>query len=338
MKNEIKNLPQFVFYTAENGDVKLKIFLQDENLWLSQKMMAELFAVEINTINYHLKEIFSSQELEENSVIRKIRITAADGKRYLTTLYNLDAIISIGYRVNSKRATQFRIWSTKILKEYIIKGFAMDDERLKQGSAAFGKDYFEELLERVRSIRASERRIYQKITDIFAECSVDYDPNSQATQDFYAMVQNKFHFAISGKTAAEIIHSKADKNKPFMGLMAWKNSPKGRVLPSDVLIAKNYLGEKEIKRLERTVSGFFDYIENLIERRKAMTMLDMTDSVNKFLNFNEYKILEGKGKISKDQASKKALDEYQEFNKTQQIESDFDRVVKRLATGNGKKR
>ena len=330
MKNEIKNLPQFVFYTAENGDVKLKIFLQDENLWLSQKMMAELFAVETNTINYHLKEIFSSQELEENSVIRKIRITAADGKKYLTTLYNLDAIISIGYRVNSKRATQFRIWSTKILKEYIIKGFAMDDERLKQGSAAFGKDYFEELLERVRSIRASERRIYQKITDIFAECSVDYDPNSQATQDFYAMVQNKFHFAISGKTAAEIIHSKADKNKPFMGLMVWKNSPKGRVLPSDVLIAKNYLGEKEIKRLERTVSGFFDYIENLIERRKAMTMLDMTDSVNKFLSFNEYKILEGKGKISKDQASKKALDEYQEFNKTQQIESDFDREVKRL--------
>ncbi len=338
MKNEIKNLPQFAFYTTENGDVKLKIFLQDENLWLSQKMMAELFSVETNTINYHLKEIFSSEELEENSVIRKIRITAADGKKYLTTLYNLDAIISIGYRVNSKRATQFRIWSTKILKEYIVKGFAMDDERLKQGSAAFGKDYFEELLERVRSIRASERRIYQKITDIFAECSVDYDPNSQATQDFYAMVQNKFHFAISGKTAAEIIHSKADKNKPFMGLTVWKNSPKGRVLSSDVLIAKNYLGEKEIKRLERTVSGFFDYIENLIERRKAMTMLDMTDSVNKFLSFNEYKILEGKGKISKDQASKKALDEYQEFNKTQQIESDFDREVKKLGTNNSKKR
>jgi hypothetical protein len=292
--------------------------------------MAELFGVEVNTINYHLQEIFKSGELEENSVIRKIRITANDGKAYLNNFYNLDAIIAVGYRVNSKRATQFRIWATRVLKDYIIKGFALDDERLKQGEKVFGKDYFQELLEKVRSIRASERRMYQQITDIFAECSTDYNPLSDTTKEFFAMVQNKFHFAITGQTAAEIIKSKADKNKDNMGLTTWKNAPKGRILPSDVTIAKNYLQEKEIKRLERTVSGFFDYIENLIENRQTFTMEEFARSVDKFLNFNEYKILDGKGKISKEKADKKALEEYKEYNKHQKIESDFDREVKKL--------
>ncbi len=247
----MSNLPSkqsnFLFYTTPDGEVKIEVFLQDENVWLTQKKMAELFGVEVNTINYHLKEIFKSGELSENSVIRKIRITAGDGKQYLTNFYNLDAIISVGYRVNSRRATQFRIWATQKLKEYIIKGFVLDDERLKQGTKLFAQDYFQELLERVRSIRASERRIYQKITDIFAECSIDYDPQSEITKNFYAMVQNKFHYAITGQTAAEIIYNKADKSKPFMGLKTWKNAPKGRILPSDVTVAKNYLKEKEIK-------------------------------------------------------------------------------------------
>jgi len=319
-----------ILYTTPNGDVKLEVFLQDETMWLTQKRIAELFGVEVHTINYHLKEIFKSGELEENSVIRKIRITASDGKDYLTAFYNLDAIIAVGYRVNSKRATQFRIWATQILKEYIIKGFALNDEFLKQGERVFGKDYFRELLERIRSIRTSERRIYLQITDIFAECSIDYDPNSQTTKDFFATVQNKFHFAITGQTAAEIIYEKVDKNKPFMGLTTWKHSPRGRVLLSDVTIAKNYLSEKEIKKLERTISGFFDYIENLIENRQAFTMAEFTESVNKFLSFNEYKILGGKGKISHTQAENKALAEYADFNKTQSIESDFDKEVKKL--------
>lgn len=326
----------FVLYTTENGQVKLQVYLQDETLWLSQKMMAELFDVDVRTISEHLQNIFKTSELQEKSVIRKIRTTAADGKSYETNFYNLDAIIAVGYRVNSRKATQFRIWATQILKEYIIKGFAMNDERLKQGERLFGKDYFQELLERVRSIRASERRIYLQITDIFAECSIDYDPQSQTTKDFYAMVQNKFHFAITGQTAAELIHSKADRGKPHMGLSTWKNAPQGRVLASDVTIAKNYLDEAHIKRLERTVTGFFDYIENRIENRQTFSMKEFAESVDKFLSFNEYKILDGKGRISKEQADQKALREYEEFNKTQVIESDFEKEVKKMLGGKKK--
>ena len=292
--------------------------------------MAELFGVEIHTINYHLKEIFKSFELQEDSVIRKIRITATDSKNYNTNFYNLDAIISVGYRVNSSKATQFRIWATQTLKEYIIKGFVLDDNRLKQGKTLFGKDYFRELLLRIRSIRASERRIYQQITDIFAECSIDYDPNSEITQQFYAMVQNKFHFAITGKTAAEIIYQNADKTKENMGLTTWKNAPDGRILKTDVIIAKNYLQEYEIRQLERTVTGYFDYIEGLIERENTFTMKQLTDSIGRFLTFNDYKVLEGKGKVSKLQADKKAITEYESFNKTQKIISDFDKRIKNL--------
>jgi len=335
--NDLIPQPNFILYTSSDGAVKLEVFLQDETIWLSQKMMAELFGVDVRTVSEHLQNIFKSGELSEAAVVRKIRTTAADGKGYDTQFYNLDAIISVGYRVNSTRATQFRIWATQVLKEYIIKGFAMDDERLKQGEKVFGQDYFEELLERVRSIRASERRIYLKITDIFAECSIDYDPHSQTTKDFFATVQNKFHFAITGHTAAEIIHSKADHKKPHMGLTTFKNSPDGRVLTLDVKVAKNYLEEKEIKKLERTISSFFDYIELLIGNRQTFTMEDFAESVNKFLDFNEYRILDGKGKISKDQAEKKALAEYKEFNKNQQIESDFEKEIKKIQKPNKKK-
>jgi len=335
-KNKQPPQSEIILYTTPNGDVKLEVFLQDETMWLTQKKIAELFGVEVHTINYHLKEIFKSGELEENSVIRIFRITASDGKNYLTSFYNLDAIIAVGYRVNSRRATQFRIWATQILKEYVIKGFALNDEFLKQGERVFGKDYFRELLERIRSIRTSERRIYLQITDIFSECSIDYDPNSQTTRDFFATVQNKFHFAITGQTAAEIIYEKVDKDKPFMGLTVWKHSPRGRILLSDATIAKNYLSEKEIKKLERTISGFFDYIENLIENRQTFTMAEFAESVNKFLSFNEYKILGDKGKISHVQAENKALAEYTDFNKTQFIESDFDREIKKMLRARNK--
>jgi len=321
---------EFLLYQSDSGNIKIDVFLKDENIWLTQKRMSELFGVSIPTINEHLKNIFKSDELREDSVIRKFLITAGDNKNYNVKFYNLDAIIAVGYRVNSKRATQFRIWATKILKEFIIKGFALDDERLKQGEQAFGKNYFKELLERVRSIRASERKIYQQITDIFAEICIDYDKNSKITKNFYGFVQNKFHFAITGQTAAEIIHSKADRKLPYMGLQNFKNSPNGRVLPSDVTIAKNYLNEKEIKKLERTISGFFDYIENVIENKTPQKMEDMAETVDKFLNFNEFRILEGKGKISKKQADAKAMGEYAEFNKTQKIESDFDKSLQNL--------
>src|SRR5690606_15197453 len=262
----------FILYNAPSGDVTLNVLLQNETIWLTQKMMAELFDVGVPAINKHLTKIFESNELEENSVISILETTAADGKNYKTKFYNLDAVISVGYRVNSAKATQFRIWATKTLKEYIIKGFVLDDNRLKQGEAVFGKDYFKELLERVRSIRASERRIYQQITDIFAECSIDYNPNAEITKTFYSMVQNKFHFAITGQTAAEIIYKKADAKKENMGLTTWKNAPEGRIIKTDTTIAKNYLQEKEIKQLERTVTGYFDYIENLIERENTFTM------------------------------------------------------------------
>ncbi|MDR2584841.1 MAG: virulence RhuM family protein [Prevotellaceae bacterium] len=321
---------KILLYTAPSGDIRVDVFIEDETVWLTQKSMAELFGVEVHTINYHLKEIFKNIELQENSVIRKIRITAADGKNYNTNFYNLDAIISVGYRVNSSKATQFRIWATQTLKEYIIKGFVLDDNRLKQGKMLFGKDYFRELLLRIRSIRASERRIYQQITDIFAECSIDYDPNSDITRNFYAMVQNKFHFAITGKTAAEIIYKNADRTKEYMGLTTWKNAPDGRILKTDVIIAKNYLHENEIRKLERTITGYFDYIEGLIERENTFTMIQLAESVGKFLTFNDYKVLGGKGKISKLQANKKAITEYDEFNKTQKIISDFDKRVKQI--------
>ncbi len=320
----------FILYNAPSGDVTLKVLLQNETIWLTQKMMAELFGVGVPAINKHLANIFESNELEENSVISILETTASDGKNYKTKFYNLDAVISVGYRVNSGKATQFRIWATKTLKEYIIKGFVLDDNRLKQGETLFGKDYFRELLERVRSIRASERRIYQQITDIFAECSIDYDPKSEITKNFYARVQNKFHFAIAGNTAAEIIYKQADAKRDNMGLTTWKNAPDGRIIKSDTSIAKNYLLEKEIKRLERTVTGYFDYIENLIERENTFTMDGLATSVDKFLSFNEFKILEGKGKMTHKRAIEKAGKEYDRFNKTQKIISDFDKQIKRL--------
>lgn len=278
----------FLIYKTPDKDVKVNAVIKDDTIWLTQKSMAELFGCSSDNISLHLKNIFEAGELEKDSVTEKISATAADGKNYPTNFYNLDAIISVGYRVNSIQATHFRIWATKVLKEYIQKGFVLDDERLKQGKDAFGKDYFRELLERVRSIRASERRIYQQITDIFAECSIDYDKDSQITQDFYATVQNKFHYAITGQTAAEIIYTKADHTKEHMGLTTWKHSPNGRILKSDVSVAKNYLPEKEIKRLERTVSGYFDYIEDLIERENTFTMQEFAKSVNEFLSFRRY--------------------------------------------------
>lgn len=335
--SNLEPINNFILYNTPNGEVSLKVLIQNESIWLTQKMMAELFDVGVPAINKHLTNIFESAELEENSVISILETTAADGKNYKTKFYNLDAIISVGYRVNSTKATQFRIWATKVLKEFIVKGFAMDDDRLKQGSTAFGVDYFRELLDRVRSIRASERRIYQQITDIFAECSIDYDPKAEITKNFYALVQNKFHFAITGKTAAEIIYLKADSSKPQMGLTTFKNAPDGRILKSDIEVAKNYLEEKEIKQLERTVSGYFDYIENLIERQNTFTMEGLAESVNKFLSFNEYKILEGFGKVSHQQAINKAAKEYDIFNKTQKINSDFDKQIKALQQKNKKK-
>ena len=326
MSNEI----QFLLYNMPDADGKVQVVIKGETLWCTQKAMAQLFGVGIPAISKHLKNIFEEGELVADSVISKMETTAADGKNYTTTYYSLDAIIAVGYRVSSLKATRFRQWATKILNEYIKKGFAMDDERLKQGNAVFGKDYFRELLERIRSIRTSERRIWQQITDIYAECSTDYDKNSPTTRDFYAMIQNRFHFAITGQTAAEIIYSKADHTKDHMGLTTWKNAPDGRVLKSDVSIAKNYLQEKEIRQLERAVTGFFDYIEDLIERENTFNMSQFSASVNEFLTFRKYQILPDKGKISAAQAKKKAEEEYDIFNKTQRIDSDFDKEVRGL--------
>ena len=326
MSNEI----QYLLYSMPDADGKVQVVIKDETLWCTQKAMAQLFGVGVPAISKHLKNIFEEGELVVDSVISKMETTAADGKNYTTTYYSLDAIIAVGYRVSSLKATHFRQWATKILNEYIKKGFAMDDERLKQGTAVFGKDYFRELLERVRSIRASERRIWQQITDIYAECSTDYDKNSPTTKDFYAMIQNRFHYAITGQTAAEIIYSKADHTKDHMGLTTWKNAPDGRVLKSDVSIAKNYLQEKEIRQLERAVTGFFDYIEDLIERENTFNMSQFSASVNEFLTFRRYQILPDKGKISAAQAKKKAEEEYDIFNKTQRIDSDFDKEVRGL--------
>ncbi|WP_430612445.1 virulence RhuM family protein [Flavobacterium sp. JP2137] len=325
-------LSEFILYTDPSGKVKVEIFVMNDTVWLTQQRIAELFDTSKQNISYHLSNIFKDSELDENSVVKEFLTTAADGKNYKTKFYNLDAIISVGYRVNSTKATQFRIWATNTLKEFIIKGFVLDDDRLKEGKKLFGKDYFKELLERIRSIRANERRIYQQITDIFQECSIDYDKNSEITKNFYAMVQNKFHYAITGHTAAEIIYLNADSTKPNMGLKTWKNSPDGRIIKSDTNVAKNYLNEDEIKQLERTVSSYFDYIEGLVERRTTFTMEALAESVNKFLEFNEYRILDGKGTRSQKQAENKAFAEYDVFNKTQKIESDFDKMVKSIQT------
>lgn len=323
---------EFLLYTAPNGAIKVEVLLSNETIWLTQKRMAELFGVGVAAISKHLDNIYESGELQREATLSVLETVQQEGVRQVTRkleYYNLDAVISVGYRVNSAQATQFRIWATALIKEYIIKGFAMDDERLKNGRY-FGKDYFRELLERVRSIRASERRIYQQITDIFAECSSDYDPKSETTRLFYAHVQDKFHFAITGHTAAEIIALNADASKPLMGMSTYKNAPDGRVLKSDAAVAKNYLSEADIKKLERAVSAFFDYIEGIIERRNTFTMESFAESVNKFLAFNEYRILEGFGTVSRQQAEQKAFAEYEKFNKQQRIESDFDREVKKL--------
>ena len=328
---------QFLMYQSADEDVSVNAVIRDETIWLTQKSMAELFDVDVPAISKHLSNIYADGELLKDSTISKMEIVQQEGTRHVKreqNFYNLDAIISVGYRVNSRRATQFRIWATSILKEYMIKGFAMDDERLKQGKTVFGKDYFRELLERVRSIRASERRIWQQITDIFAECRIDYDKNSPVTYDFCAMVQNKFHYAIVGQTAAEIVYTKADRTKEHMGLTTWKNAPDGRILKSDVGIAKNYLEEKQIRQLERAVTGYFDYIEDLIERENVFTMEEFAASVNEFLAFRRYDILKDKGSVSKQAALKKAEAEYEAFNKTQKITSDFDKEVKKIL-GNG---
>ena len=330
MSNEI----QYLLYSMPDADGKVQVVIKGETLWCTQKAMAQLFGVGVPAISKHLKNIFAEGELNPETTISKMETVVNRGIRgevnELIDFYSLDAIIAVGYRVSSLKATRFRQWATKILNEYIKKGFAMDDERLKQGTAVFGKDYFRELLERVRSIRASERRIWQQITDIYAECSTDYDKNSPTTKDFYAMIQNRFHYAITGQTAAEIIYSKADHTKDHMGLTTWKNAPDGRVLKSDVSIAKNYLQEKEIRQLERAVTGFFDYIEDLIERENTFNMAQFSASVNEFLTFRRYQILPDKGKISAAQAKKKAEEEYDIFNKTQRIDSDFDKEVRGL--------
>lgn len=335
-KSAMSNEIQFLLYNMPDADGKVQVVIKEETLWCTQKAMAQLFGVGVPAISKHLKNIFEEGELSREVVVSKMEITTQHGaiedkmQTHSVDFYHLDAIIAVGYRVSSLKATRFRQWATKILNEYIRKGFAMDDERLKQGTAVFGKDYFRELLERVRSIRTSERRVWQQITDIYAECSTDYDKNSPTTKDFYAMIQNRFHYAITGQTAAEIIYTKADHAKKNMGLTTWKHAPDGRVLKSDVSIAKNYLQEKEIHQLERAVSSYFDYIENQIERHNVFNMKQFAASVNKFLTFNDYKILPDKGKISAAQAKKKAEEEYDIFNKTQRIDSDFDKEVRRM--------
>ncbi|MGL5124139.1 MAG: virulence RhuM family protein [Fusobacteriaceae bacterium] len=335
MKTEL----QFLIYSTAEKNINVNALIKDENIWLTQRAMAELFDVEVPAISKHISNIFSEGELQSEATVSKMEIVQTEGARNvkrILDIYNLDAIISVGYRVNSKKATNFRIWATSILKEYMTKGFVMDDDRLKQGNAVFGKDYFKELLERVRSIRTSERRIWQQITDIFAECSIDYDRNSEVTNEFYAMVQNKFHYAITGKTAAEIINVSSDSTKENMGLKTWKNAPNGRILKSDVMVGKNYLEEKQIKQLERAVTGYFDYIEDLIERENTFTTEEFAESINEFLTFRKYNILKGKGKITRKTAETKAKVEYDEFNKIQKINSDFDKEIQKLLKNSGK--
>ena len=327
-KNPIES--EFLLYTTPEGSVHVDVLFQDETAWLTQKRLAELFGVEVNTINYHIKEVFENAELKENSVIRNFRITASDGKSYKTQFYNLDMIISVGYRVNSEQATRFRIWATRTLREYIVKGFAIDDERLKNGHH-FGKDYFDELLEKIREIQASERRFYQKITDIYAQCSIDYDKDAEITEMFYKTVQNKLHFAITGHTAAELIAERAQNAEPNMGLSIWKNAPQGKILKTDVSIAKNYLKEKELSELNRIVSTYLDYAENQAKKEQRMTMRDWADKLDAFLGFNEYEILNNPGKVSHEVALRLAEKEYEKFRVTQDqaFESDFDQETKK---------
>lgn len=324
---------QFILYNLPDNSGTVQAYVENETLWLTQKAMAQLFDVGVPAINKHITNIFQEGELSPEATISKMEIVQQEGNRQVKreqTFYSLDAIISVGYRVNSQKATKFRQWATRVLNEFIRKGFVLDDDRLKQGNAVFGRDYFRELLERVRSIRASERRIWQQITDIYAECSVDYDRMAQTTKDFYAMVQNRFHYAITGHTAAEIVHAGADHTKPHMGLTTWKHAPEGRILKSDVSIAKNYLTEKEIRSLERTVTSYFDYIEGQIERGNVFNMEQFAASANRFLTFNDYKILPNRGSISAAQAKAKAEAEYDLFNPTQEIDSDFDKVIRGL--------
>jgi hypothetical protein len=332
MNNTLKNEPNFLLYTTPNGQVRIEIFLKDETLWLTQKRMAELFEVDVRTINEHLQNIFKTKELEESSVVRKIRITATDKKQYLTNFYNLDVIIAVGYRVNSQRATQFRIWATQILKEYIIKGFAMDDERLKDPRHIFGKDYFEEQLARIRDIRSSERRFYQKITDIYAQCSADYSPDEEITKQFFATVQNKLHWAVAHQTAAEIIHARVDSAKSNMGLTSWKNSPKGKIRKNDVSIAKNYLNEKELDHLNRIVSMYLDYAELQASRGQIMYMQDWVKKLDAFLQLNEQEILQDTGKVSHEVAVALAEEAFEKYNvmKDKLLISDFDKIVEKL--------
>lgn len=324
---------QFLLYNSAEENISVNAVIKDDTIWLTQKAMGELFGTQVPAISKHLQNIYAEGELDKGSTLSKMEIVQNEGGREVhrkVEVYNLDAIISVGYRVNSKRATAFRIWATSVLREYMTKGFALDDERLKQGRNAFGHDYFRELLERVRSIRASERRIWQQITDIFAECSIDYDKSAEITKSFYAMIQNKFHYAITGQTAAEIIYDRADSRKEHMGLSTWRNAPDGRILKSDAMVAKNYLDQDQIRRLERAVSGYFDYIEDLIERENTFTMEEFAQSVNEFLAFRRYDILKDKGTVSRQQALQKASQEYDIFNRTQKIESDFDRAVREL--------
>ena len=330
MNNEI----QFILYQLPDEEGRVQVVIKDETIWATQKAMAQLFGVGVPAISKHLAHIFDEGELDKDMTVSKMEIVVNRGFRGevfgQVEFYSLDAIIAVGYRVSSARATKFRIWATKILNEYIRKGFVLDDEQLKQGKAVFGKDYFRELLERVRSIRASERRIWQQITDIYAECSYDYDRKSPTTREFYQMIQNRFHYAITGQTAPEIIYTRADHSKEHMGLQTWKNAPDGRILLSDTKVAKNYLPEKEIRQLERAVTGYFDYIEDLIERENAFNMEQFAASVNEFLTFRRYALLPDKGKISREEADRKAEEEYRLFNPTQRIDSDFDKEIRGL--------
>jgi len=330
-----KNSLNYQLYKLDN-DNEINVLIKDETLWLTQKAMGELFDCSSDNISLHLKNIYESGELAEKGTAEKISAVQKEGNRSVMrelSFYSLDAIISVGYRVNSLKATRFRQWATKILKEFMTKGFILDDERLKQGATAFGNDYFKELLGRVRSIRASERRIWLQVTDIFAEISADYDKDSPVTRDFYAMVQNKFHYAITGQTAAEIIYGRADRHHDNMGLVTWKNAPEGRILKGDVSVAKNYLNEQEIRRLERSVSGFFDYVEDLIEDEVLLKMEDFAASIDAFLKFRRYKILIGRGKVGTQEAKEKAYAEYAAFNKTQKINSDFEKQIAKMGSG-----
>jgi len=332
MSELIPNNSDFILYTSQDGEVRVDVFVHNESVWLTQKAMQDLFDRSKSTVSEHISNVFKEGELDENQVVRKFRTTADDGKDYEVSYYNLDVIISVGYRIKSQRGTQFRIWATKTLKEFIIKGFVLDDKRLKQGGQVFGKDYFEELLERIREIRASERRFYQKITDIYAQCSIDYDANSELTQNFYKTVQNKLHWAITGNTAAEIIHKRVDSQKPNMGLRNWKNSPDGKVLKSDLGTAKNYLEEKEIKELNRLVELYLNFAELQAERNIPMKMSEWIDVLDGFLKINRYELLDNAGKISNEQAIAKASQEFEKFRIIQDKKylSDFDKEINKI--------